>query len=47
MSAKASVSRASQALRLISLTDLTSLNESDDAATVRALSFAARAAAAP
>jgi deoxyribose-phosphate aldolase len=44
MSATASVSRASQALRLISLTDLTSLNASDDAATVRALSLAARAA---
>jgi deoxyribose-phosphate aldolase len=44
MSATASVSRASQALRLISLIDLTSLNESDDAATVRALSLAARVA---
>jgi deoxyribose-phosphate aldolase len=34
-------SRAILARRLISLTDLTSLNESDDAATVRALALAA------
>src|SRR5271168_321669 len=44
MSTLASASRATLARRLISLTDLTSLNESDDAATVRALSMLARAA---
>src|SRR5271169_733517 len=44
MSTLASASRATQARRLISLTDLTSLNESDDASTVRALSMLARAA---
>ena len=40
----ATTSRAAQARRLIPLTDLTSLNESDDAASVRALSTLARAA---
>jgi len=40
----ASTSRSAQARRLISLTDLTSLNESDDAASVRTLSALARAA---
>jgi deoxyribose-phosphate aldolase len=40
----ASVSPMVQALRLISLTDLTSLNDSDDAASVKALSVLARAA---
>jgi deoxyribose-phosphate aldolase len=40
----ASASRSAQARRLISLTDLTSLNESDDAASVRTLSALARAA---
>jgi deoxyribose-phosphate aldolase len=40
----AGAERAILARRLISLTDLTSLNESDDAATVRALSVLARAA---
>lgn len=39
-----SASRAEQARRLIALTDLTSLNESDDATSVRALSVLARAA---
>jgi deoxyribose-phosphate aldolase len=37
-------SRSAQARRLISLTDLTSLGESDDAASVRTLSALARAA---
>ncbi|MGA2397016.1 MAG: deoxyribose-phosphate aldolase [Steroidobacteraceae bacterium] len=37
----ASASRAEQARRLICLTDLTSLNDSDDAASVRALSVLA------
>jgi deoxyribose-phosphate aldolase len=40
----ADASRAILARRLISLTDLTSLNESDDAASVRALSLLARSA---
>lgn len=40
----ASASRPEQARRLMSLTDLTSLNESDDATTVRALSLLARTA---
>jgi deoxyribose-phosphate aldolase len=44
MSASANASRAIEARRLISLIDLTSLNESDDAASVRALSALARAA---
>jgi deoxyribose-phosphate aldolase len=39
-----STSRSAQARRLISLTDLTSLGESDDAASVRALSALARTA---
>jgi deoxyribose-phosphate aldolase len=38
------VSRSDQARRLMSLTDLTSLNQSDDATSVRALSALARAA---
>jgi deoxyribose-phosphate aldolase len=38
----ASASRPAQARRLMSLTDLTSLNDSDDAASVRALSVVAR-----
>jgi deoxyribose-phosphate aldolase len=38
------MSRSAQARRLISLTDLTSLNEADDAASVRTLSALARAA---
>src|SRR5260221_566572 len=38
----ADASQAILARRLISLTDLTSLNESDDAASVRALSLLAR-----
>jgi len=44
MSRFAGMSRAAQARRLISLTDLTSLAESDDAASVRTLSALARAA---
>jgi deoxyribose-phosphate aldolase len=40
----ASTSRSAQAQRLIALTDLTSLGESDDAASVRTLSALARAA---
>ena len=44
MSTAASASRAEVARRLISLTDLTSLNESDDAASVHALSMLARTA---
>jgi deoxyribose-phosphate aldolase len=40
----ASTPRSAEARRLISLTDLTSLNESDDAASVRALSALARTA---
>jgi deoxyribose-phosphate aldolase len=44
MSSSASASRAALARRLISLTDLTSLNDSDDAASVQALSELARAA---
>jgi deoxyribose-phosphate aldolase len=40
-SKSALASRTDQALRLIALTDLTSLNESDDAATVSALSVLA------
>ncbi len=40
----ASGSRSAQARRLISLTDLTSLNEADDAASVQTLSELARAA---
>lgn len=40
----ASASRALEARRLISLTDLTSLNDSDDAASVNALSVLAREA---
>ena len=44
MSRLASASRAAQARRLISLTDLTSLSESDDAASVRTLSALARSA---
>jgi deoxyribose-phosphate aldolase len=40
----ADASRASLARRLISLTDLTSLNESDDAAAVRTLALLARSA---
>ncbi len=44
MSGFASTSRSAQARRLISLTDLTSLGESDDAASVRTLSALARAA---
>jgi len=43
MSAAASSSRGDLARRLISLTDLTSLNESDDAASVHALSALAGA----
>lgn len=39
-----SLSRTDQALRLISVTDLTSLNDADDAASVRSLSLLARAA---
>jgi deoxyribose-phosphate aldolase len=39
-----STSRSAQAQRLIALTDLTSLGESDDAASVRTLSALARAA---
>jgi len=42
MITSASASRAHQARRLISLTDLTSLNESDDAASTHALSLLAR-----
>jgi deoxyribose-phosphate aldolase len=45
MSNPASISRTDQALRLIPLTDLTSLNDSDDAASIRALALIARAAA--
>ena len=44
MTAPAGTSRAELARRLISLTDLTSLNEGDDAAAVRALAALARAA---
>jgi deoxyribose-phosphate aldolase len=44
MNGSASASRSTQARRLISLTDLTSLGESDDAASVRTLSALARAA---
>jgi deoxyribose-phosphate aldolase len=44
MTGLASVSRSDQARRLMSLTDLTSLNETDDAASVRALSTLARTA---
>jgi deoxyribose-phosphate aldolase len=44
MSSSAGVSQADDARRLISLTDLTSLNDSDDAASVRALSVLARTA---
>jgi deoxyribose-phosphate aldolase len=44
MSGFANTSPAPEARRLISLTDLTSLNESDDAASVRTLSALARAA---
>jgi len=44
MSSSASTSRAAEARRLISLTDLTSLNDSDDAASVQVLSELARAA---
>jgi deoxyribose-phosphate aldolase len=44
MSGSESLSRSAQARRLISLTDLTSLNESDDATSVRMLSALARAA---
>jgi deoxyribose-phosphate aldolase len=44
VSAFANTSRSAQARRLISLTDLTSLGESDDAASVRTLSALARAA---
>jgi deoxyribose-phosphate aldolase len=40
----ASTSRAAQARRLIALTDLTSLDEADDEASVRTLSAVARAA---
>jgi deoxyribose-phosphate aldolase len=39
-----SASQLDQALRLIAVTDLTSLNDSDDAASIRALSALARAA---
>jgi deoxyribose-phosphate aldolase len=44
MNGSPSTSRSAQARRLISLTDLTSLSESDDAASVRTLSALARAA---
>jgi deoxyribose-phosphate aldolase len=44
MSTLAGTSRADLARRLMSLTDLTSLNESDDATSTRALSMLARAA---
>jgi deoxyribose-phosphate aldolase len=44
MTGLASASRSDQARRLMSLTDLTSLNESDDAASVRTLSLLARTA---
>jgi deoxyribose-phosphate aldolase len=44
MTPPAGPSRADLARRLIALTDLTSLNESDDAASVRALAARARAA---
>jgi deoxyribose-phosphate aldolase len=44
MSRFTSTSRAAEARRLIALTDLTSLGESDDAASVRTLSALARAA---
>jgi deoxyribose-phosphate aldolase len=44
MTGLASASRSDQARRLMSLTDLTSLNESDDATSVRALSELARTA---
>jgi len=44
MTGLASASRSIQARRLLPLTDLTSLNESDDATSVRALSVLARTA---
>ena len=44
MMPSASASRALEARRLIPLTDVTSLNDSDDAAAVNALSVLARAA---
>jgi deoxyribose-phosphate aldolase len=44
MNGSASASRSTQARRLISLTDLTSLGESDNAASVRTLSILARSA---
>jgi deoxyribose-phosphate aldolase len=44
MNGSTSTSRSAQARRLISLTDLTSLGESDDAVSVRTLSALARAA---
>jgi deoxyribose-phosphate aldolase len=44
MTGLASASRSDQARRLMSLTDLTSLNETDDATSVRTLSALARSA---
>jgi deoxyribose-phosphate aldolase len=44
MTGSASASRSDQARRLLSLTDLTSLNDSDDAISVRTLSVLARTA---
>jgi deoxyribose-phosphate aldolase len=44
MTGLGSASQSHRARRLMALTDLTSLNESDDAATVRALSLTARTA---